>query len=116
MTEERTKNLQNAILRWTALLFFIFMMIVVSAYFANALLDIIPDMGWNDYPGAVAIAYVTFSASVSLMLVLLLNYTIGPIEFSGLGFTFKGGSGPVVLWMMCFLAIMISFSLIYEAP
>ena len=55
----------------------------------------IPGVDWNDYPGAVAIAYVTFAASLALMLVLLLNFTLGPIEFSGLGFSFKGASGPV---------------------
>lgn len=113
MGDNKTKH--NAILQWTSIAFFVFMVTIVSIYCANALLDI-PGMQWNDYPGAVAIAYVTFAASLALMLVLLLNYTIGPVEFSGLGFSFKGASGPIVLWVMCFLAIIIGLAAIYESP
>jgi len=114
MSEDPNNISQNVILKWTSVLFFVFMVIIVSIYSADALLDI-PGIDSNDYPGAVAIAYVTFAASLALMLVLLLNFTLGPIEFNGLGFSFKGASGPVVLWVLCFLAIIAGLSVIYRS-
>jgi len=46
------------------------------------------------------------AAFAALLLVLLLRYTVGPIELKGLGFEFKGAAGPIILWMFCFLAIV----------
>jgi len=37
--------------------------------------------------------------------VVFLRQTDGPIEFNGLGFEFKGASGQVAMWVVCFLAI-----------
>jgi len=114
MNESQTNNFHNMILKWVSVIFFVFMVIIVSIFSVDALLDI-PGIESSDYPRAVAIAYVTFSASLALMLVLLLNYTLGPIEFKGLGFSFKGASGPVVLWVLCFLATIAGLSVIYES-
>lgn len=41
----------------------------------------------------------------ALCIVVALENTSGPIEFEGLGFKFKGASGPIVLWVFCFMAI-----------
>jgi hypothetical protein len=41
----------------------------------------------------------------SLCIVVALENTSGPIEFEGFGLKFKGASGPIVLWVICFLAI-----------
>ncbi len=114
MSDNRTDIVLNIILKWTAVLFFISMVVLVSIYSMGSLLEI----SWieiRDEPLAVAIAYVTFSSSLALLLVLLLNYTLGPIEFNGLGFSFKGASGPVILWVLCFLAIIAGLSIIYES-
>ena len=46
-------------------------------------------------------------AAVSATLVIAgFQTTAGEIEFKGLGFEFKGASGPTVLWICCFLAIV----------
>lgn len=44
-------------------------------------------------------------AVASLFVVSIFEFTAGPIEFEGLGFKFKGASGPIVLWAICFLVI-----------
>jgi hypothetical protein len=44
---------------------------------------------------------------------MFLEQTSGPIEFEGLGFKFKGASGPVVLWVFCFLAIAGAIKLVW---
>lgn len=45
------------------------------------------------------------AALAALCLVIVLENTSGPIEFEGLGFKFKGASGPVVLWCLAFLSM-----------
>jgi hypothetical protein len=51
-------------------------------------------------PSAVAAAF---------LIVALFKATSGNIEFAVWGFKFKGASGPIVLWILCFLAIAFAF-------
>jgi hypothetical protein len=53
------------------------------------------------------------AAIAALCLVLFLESASGPIEFEGLGFKFKGASGPIVLWVFCFLAITAAIRLLW---
>ena len=53
------------------------------------------------------------AAFASTFIILILKITEGPIEFSGLGFNFKGASGQVVLWVFCYLAIVGSIKLLW---
>ena len=53
------------------------------------------------------------SAMTSYCLVSLLKVTNGPIEFEAAGFKFRGASGPIVLWLFCFLAIGAVFHLLW---
>ena len=63
-------------------------------------------------------AQVTFclpiAAVVSLLLILVLRETTGKLEFEALGFKFRGASGPVVLWVLCYLAITLSIKLLWQ--
>jgi hypothetical protein len=53
------------------------------------------------------------SAMTAYSIVSLLKVTNGPIEFEALGFKFHGASGPIILWVFCFLAIGIVFHLLW---
>jgi len=72
-------------------------------------------------PAVFAVALEHFAATVglpsaalvSLCIVLFLESASGPIEFEGLGFKFKGASGPIVLWVFCFLAIAGAIKLLW---
>ena len=55
-----------------------------------------------------AIVGLPAASLVSLILVLILKQSSGPIEFKGLSFEFKGTSGEVILWVICFLTIVYS--------
>jgi hypothetical protein len=44
---------------------------------------------------------------LATFIILFLRYSAGPIEFEGLSFRFKGASGPVVLWALVFLVIVV---------
>jgi hypothetical protein len=54
------------------------------------------------------------AASVSFILVVLLRQADGPIEFEGLGFKFRGASGQVAMWVVCFLAFAIAIKLCWQ--
>lgn len=49
----------------------------------------------------------------ALFMTLVLRATNGPVEFKALGMEFKGGSGPIVFWIICFLAIVLSIKLLW---
>jgi hypothetical protein len=53
------------------------------------------------------------SALASLFVVAILEATTGPIEFEGFGFKFRGASGPIVFWVICFLAISGSIKVLW---
>ena len=53
------------------------------------------------------------AALVALCIVVFLESSTGPIEFDGLGFKFKGASGPIVLWAFCFLTIAGAIKLLW---
>jgi hypothetical protein len=46
------------------------------------------------------------AAAGALMLVIFLRTTEGNIEFEAFGLKFKGASGPIILWVVVFLAIV----------
>jgi hypothetical protein len=53
------------------------------------------------------------AAGLAYLIVLLLPASYGRIEFKVAGVSFKGASGPVILWLLCFLAIVVAFKLLW---
>jgi hypothetical protein len=71
------------------------------------------DMVYKHYAAFVGLPFAGFGA---LGLVLLLeSRSEKPIEFRALGFEFKGASGPIVLWVLSFLAIVLCFRMMWSA-
>ncbi len=60
------------------------------------------------HPSFIPIIGGVFAAVLSFTLVMALEYAIGPITFElGKNFSFKGASGPIILWCMCFFVICL---------
>jgi len=57
---------------------------------------------------------VPLSAVASVCIVLLLKATTGPIEYEGMGFKFRGASGPIILWILCFSAMIGGVALLWN--
>lgn len=57
---------------------------------------------------------VAISAITAFCLVALLEVARGPIEFEVLGFKFRGASGPLILWVFCFLALIFAVWLLWD--
>ena len=66
---------------------------------------------FRTHPGAVL--GLPTAALVALCIVLFLEARSGLIEFEVFGFKFRGASGEIVLWVMCFLAITASVKLLW---
>jgi len=92
-----------------------------TGVFSLVFLAFIVFHSWGSESWIVEIVKQHFSAAVGLPLaaiasicvVLLFKYATGPIEFRVLGFEFRGASGPIVLWAMCFLAITLGIKLLW---
>lgn len=65
----------------------------------------------RDHP--LAIVGLPMSAAVAFCLVVILEVTSGNIEFKALGFEFKGASGPIVLWVLSFLAFIVGLRVLW---
>lgn len=52
-----------------------------------------------------ALLGVPLSAASAVCVVLLLETVSGPIEIETSWLTFRGAAAPVVLWILCFLAM-----------
>ena len=55
-------------------------------------------------PSAVVIAFT---------LVVLLKRTAGPLEFKVLGLQLKGEAGEWLVWVVCFLVIVLAIKLLW---
>src|ERR1700674_1945800 len=89
---------------------------IVGFGFAIAVFAFVLDAGrygfWNQVAleHLVTIIGLPCAAIASLVLVLMLRTVAGKIELKILGMEFKGASGPIIMWILCFLAITLAIS------
>ena len=60
-----------------------------------------------------AVVGIPMAAASSFCVVWVLEATSGKIQFEAIGFKFSGASGPVVLWVMSFLAFVLAIRLLW---
>jgi|SRR5215218_11139538 len=92
------------------------MLALVVILFATPLLHLSPELAeW------VGIGVKNFRVVVGLPLAAIFAFIIvaflrqsgDSIEFEGLGFKFKGATGPVILWLLCFIVIAGAIKLLW---
>lgn len=66
----------------------------------------------NNFPSVVGLPMAAVGSFI--IIVLLRQTNRGPIEFEGLAFKFRGASGPVVLWVVCFAVISIAIRMLWK--
>lgn len=54
-----------------------------------------------------------FAGFIAYFVVGTLENVRGQIEFEALGMKFKGASGPIIMWVIVFLAIVIAIRLVW---
>jgi len=62
-----------------------------------------------------AVVGLPMAGLTALFLVLVLQQIEGKIEFKAVGVSFKGASGPVICWIMCFLAMVVGIKILWIA-
>lgn len=91
---------------------FFFLFLVFNTLFevttSNWLLKMV-----NEHPaGTIGIA---MSAITAFCAVAILEFTTGaPIKVEFLSFKFDGASGPVLFWILCFLAMVFAHHLLWD--
>jgi hypothetical protein len=70
--------------------------------------------GWNGvfmhFPATIGLPC---AAAASFTIVSLFRTTEGKITFQALGFKFEGASGPIIMWVLCFLAITTAIRILW---
>ena len=61
-----------------------------------------------------AVIGIPCSALAALAVVLILRSAQGPLEFKGMGWEFRGAAAPVLMWILCFIAIIGAVRLLWE--
>ena len=103
----RRHTFQKWVLRVAAVVAVLFIALVAIVMVTSALYLRIME---EHFPAVVGLP---MGALLAFVIVVVLESTSGPIKFKGLGFEFEGASGPVVLWVMCFLAISGAIKLLW---
>ena len=69
---------------------------------------------FNDpfHPTFIPIAGAAFAAAMAFTLVLTFEYVTGQIKFKFGQSQFEGASGPILLWCVCFVAIVFGLYLL----
>ena len=93
----------------------VFGVIFTCSFFGVLVRSFWTDKQWVDMAKEHTQAAVglPIAAVTAFLLVSVLQVTFGKIEFEGIGFKFRGASGPVVLWIACFIAMVIGIKLLW---
>ena len=103
------------IVRWVVLVMVVMLIVGIFGFYIHTLLfgPSLSSVSAYEFALVFGAPFHTFLAfCAALFVVLLLRFSTGPIEFEGLGFKFRGASGPLVLWIFCFLAIVFGLYLL----
>lgn len=112
--EDRIRTIRREVALW--------LIVIGATLFASVyLVFVVHSIFISEDKWLIGIARKHFAATVGLPLaavaatfvVSIFEITAGKIEFEGLGFKFRGASGPVILWIFCFLAISGAVSLLW---
>lgn len=76
--------------------------LLIFALFRNRFDPVVTDLVLRNFPTIIGLPFAFIAAFV---VVALFRQGHAPMEFKGLGLEFKGASGEVILWLLCFLSI-----------
>lgn len=111
MTEKKErKNTPQKLLPWALIIVVAGAAILFPIFIFGGINPVFIDLYKKNF---IVIIGLPLAAIASLFIVVFLEQSQGPIEFEGLGFKFKGASGPVILWILCYLAIVVSFKTLW---
>ncbi len=101
----------KTIVTWILVLIVTISSVLVLTGFLNYLpVDVMAEIIKNHFQVVIGLPV---SAIFCAFLVVALEQSSGPVKFSGFGFNFEGSAGQVVLWVFCFLAIVVGIKVLW---
>jgi hypothetical protein len=85
---------------------------LIVAAWVNRFDPVLTDLVVKNFPAIIGLPFAFIAAFV---VVALFRQGSAPIEFTGLGLSFKGASGEIILWILCFLAISGSIRMLWRS-
>lgn len=71
---------------------------------------------WFVFQNYVTFFILPYGALFAYYLVLTLEHSRGPIEFEVTGLKFKGAAGPIIFWILIFLAFVLALQFLWHEP
>ncbi|MEK0338575.1 MAG: hypothetical protein QQN41_14195, partial [Nitrosopumilus sp.] len=111
--DQSVETFFSKVVKWILLLGAILFIVI---WFGFILISIVTKQNWIM---SIITNHMTVMLSLpiagvtSLIIVLFLGTVSGEIKFKILGMDFKGASGPIVMWVLCYLAIILSLKLMW---
>lgn len=123
VSEDEQQRKFRRIFTWVFFFFFVAVCAVIAFFVIKSAflsygtsgipIGISPDLAKFLRDHFAATVGLPFAAIISLLMILVLRASSGKLEFEALGFKFRGASGPVVLWVLCYLAVVLSIKLLW---
>ncbi|MGZ7868287.1 hypothetical protein ACXR8U_21855 [Methylobacterium radiotolerans] len=85
--------------------------VLIYALWANRYDSVVSDLVVKNF---AAIIGLPFAFLASFIVIALFRQGENPIEFKGFGFDFKGASGEIVLWLLCFSTISSAIKVMWK--
>jgi len=82
------------------------LLIVALLYTSGKLLELAKDL-------AAAIIGVPWAGGAAFTVVLVLRSSFGSVNFKIFGAEFEGASGPIVMWVFCFLVEIVAMKALW---
>ena len=103
---------RNAINIALALIGLIAVGVLFAAAWVNRYDPILTEMVVRNFPAIIGLPFAGLAAFV---VVALFRQSEGVIEFEVSGLKLKGAAGQIVLWVLCFLAIVGAIALLWRS-
>ena len=111
--DQSVETFFSKVVKWVLLFGAVIYLVI---WFGFVLYSIVTKQSWimdvltNHMPVMLSLPV---AGATSLIIVLFLGTVSGEIEFKMIGMEFKGASGPIVMWVFCYLAITLSIKLMW---
>jgi hypothetical protein len=86
--------------------------LVIGLLWVNRFDPVVTDLVVRNFATIIGLPFAFIAAFV---VVALFRQGDGVMEFKGFGLEFKGASGEIVLWVLCFLSIAGAIKLLWKS-
>lgn len=102
---------RNAINIGIAILGFLAVGVLVIAVWWNRFDPVLTALVTRNFAAIIGLPFAFLAAFI---VIALFRQSEGPIEFEAIGIKLSGAAGPIVLWVICFLAITGGIAMLWK--